>query len=172
MAREGKAISRGGSFPKLSAAPTRSSTGYWQLHMFRLHLARLLTCRRSSRDDKAILNARQNVNYCASKAYITQFSKGLDVEVRPHGVHVQALCPGFTTTEFHDTPEMSGFDRSDFPQVLWMSAEEVVAISLEALGSEKVVVIPGRRNQMIVRSSQWGIGHTVRAVGRKLLRRR
>ncbi len=113
----------------------------------------------------------ENVNYCATKAYITQFSQGLDTEVREHGIAVQALCPGFTYTEFHDTPEMTQFERSNFPAALWMSAAEVVTISLDALPKGKVVVIPGRRNQMIVRSSQYGLGKIVRGVAKILFRR-
>ena len=34
--------------------------------------------------------------YGASKAFVIKFSEALSHEGRPHGVHVTALCPGFT----------------------------------------------------------------------------
>jgi hypothetical protein len=55
-------------------------------------------------------------------------------------VVVQALCPGFTYTEFHD---VMGVDRGSVPKWLWMSADEVVEASLAGLESRKLFVIPG-----------------------------
>src|SRR5213078_1718198 len=40
--------------------------------------------------------------YAASKAYLIKFSQSLALECERHGVKVQALCPGFTYSEFHD----------------------------------------------------------------------
>ena len=40
--------------------------------------------------------------YTAVKSYEVSFSRALHMEVRHAGVHVTALCPGFTYTEFHD----------------------------------------------------------------------
>jgi len=55
-------------------------------------------------------------------------------------VKIQALCPGFTYSEFHDT---LGIDRSLIPRWLWMTAEEVVDASLRGLEQNRWVVIPG-----------------------------
>lgn len=38
--------------------------------------------------------------YAASKAFVTQFSKSLDEEMRPHGIRILASCPGAVATEF------------------------------------------------------------------------
>lgn len=84
-----------------------------------------------------------NVNYAATKAYLVAFSEGLQIELRGSGVHVQALCPGFTRTEFHHTDEFKKHKARRYPGFLWMSAEEVVRQSLEALGNGQVVVVPG-----------------------------
>jgi short-subunit dehydrogenase len=83
-----------------------------------------------------------NVSYCATKAWMNSFTEGLAMELRGAGspVRVQALCPGFTVTEFHDT---LGIDRQKIPSYLWMTSEEIVETSLRALGRNRVVVIPG-----------------------------
>jgi short-subunit dehydrogenase len=83
-----------------------------------------------------------NVSYCSTKAWMNSFTEGLDMELRGvrSPVQVQALCPGFTVTEFHDT---LGIDRRDIPRFLWMNADEVVETSLRSLGSRKVIVVPG-----------------------------
>jgi short-subunit dehydrogenase len=83
-----------------------------------------------------------NVSYCATKAWMNNFTEGLDVELRSlHSpVRVQALCPGFTLTEFHKT---LGVDRGGIPAWLWMKADDVVEASLRGLDRGKVVVVPG-----------------------------
>jgi uncharacterized protein len=83
-----------------------------------------------------------NVSYCASKAWINSFSKGLALELREAGsaVRVQALCPGFTVTEFHET---LGVDRNLLPKWVWMTADAVVDASLRGLDRGKVIVVPG-----------------------------
>ena len=73
-----------------------------------------------------------NVSYCATKAWMNSFTEGLDLELRGAGspVRVQALCPGFTITGFHDAMGMS---RDEIPGWLWMRAEDVVDASLRGL---------------------------------------
>ena len=83
-----------------------------------------------------------NVNYCATKTWQRVHMQGLSVELRGTGVTVQALCPGFTVTEFHDR---MGFDqRGRTPGWMWYPASFVVAESLRAFAAGgPVVVIPG-----------------------------
>jgi short-subunit dehydrogenase len=83
-----------------------------------------------------------NVGYCATKAWVNAFTQGLDMELHGIGsrVKVQALCPGFTMSEFHDT---LGVDRNNIPRFLWMPADEVVEASLLGLERGGVIVIPG-----------------------------
>ncbi len=38
--------------------------------------------------------------YCASKHGLLGFSRSLAIEVRPHNIHVHALCPGGVDTDF------------------------------------------------------------------------
>ncbi len=83
-----------------------------------------------------------NVSYCATKAWMNAFTQGLDMELHGIGskVKVQALCPGFTMSEFHDT---LGVDRNNIPGFLWMQADAVVEESLRGLERGEVIVIPG-----------------------------
>ena len=90
-----------------------------------------------------------SATYSSTKAYLNVFSEALQAELRGTGVKVQALCPGFTHTGFHDTPEHKGFHRSGIPEALWMSAEDVAAQSLNALGRRQVVFVPGFKNRLL-----------------------
>ncbi|HXJ44018.1 MAG TPA: SDR family oxidoreductase [Bryobacteraceae bacterium] len=83
-----------------------------------------------------------NVSYCSTKAWMNSFTEGLALELNGvnSAVKVQALCPGFTITEFHDT---LGVDRKGIPGFLWMQAHEIVDASLRGLDRGKVIVVPG-----------------------------
>jgi short-subunit dehydrogenase len=88
--------------------------------------------------------------YGSTKAWMVAFSQAIAEELRETGVRVQALCPGFTYTEFHDTPEYKDFDRAVVPRFLWMTADAVVTDSLQALARNRIVCIPGLANKLIV----------------------
>ena len=89
-------------------------------------------------------------SYSATKHWLNVFTEGLYLELRSSGspVQVQALCPGFTYSEFHDVIEM---DRSVVPRSWWMSADFVVAASLRGLERGQLFVIPGFRYRWLVR---------------------
>jgi short-subunit dehydrogenase len=90
-----------------------------------------------------------NISYCATKAWMNSFTEGLDLELRGAGspVRVQALCPGFTITGFHDAMGMS---RDGIPTWLWMRAEDVVDASLRGLQRGKLFVVPGAIYKFVV----------------------
>lgn len=97
----------------------------------------------------AFFPSRGNTVYSASKAFTVAFSESLALELRGTGVRVQALCPGFTHTSFHDSLAL---DLSHIPEWMWMSPEDVVAESLRALEKgwrNGVVFIPGRTNRLL-----------------------
>ncbi len=90
-----------------------------------------------------------NVTYNASKAFLVSFAQSLALELWRTGVRVQALCPGLTHTSFHAT---MGVDVSQVPEGMWMSADEVVEESLQALEEGRhgrIVFIPGKRNRRL-----------------------
>ena len=91
--------------------------------------------------------------YGASKAFLNHFSEALQLELAGSGIEVQALCPGFTRTEFHDALSDHGFARERIPAELWMESSEVVEQSLAALGSGRVLVVPGAHNLAIARTA-------------------
>src|ERR1019366_1083955 len=90
-----------------------------------------------------------SVSYCATKAWINAFTEGLYLELKSAGspVRVQALCPGFTYTEFHD---VLGIDRNFISSAWWMPAEGVVDASLQGLEKGKLFVVPGWRYKLLV----------------------
>lgn len=110
-----------------------------------------------------------SVAYHASKAYLVAFSRALDQEVRPHGVRVQALCPGFTLSGFHDTEQYrNDFDRASVPRWMWLTAEQVVEGSLRDLARGRVVSIPGfRYRAMLAVTRLPGFRQALRASYRK-----
>jgi short-subunit dehydrogenase len=86
--------------------------------------------------------------YGASKAFMITFSESVALETRRHGVHVTALCPGFTYTEFHD---VSGTRElvSQLPKWMWMDAESVARDGYDAVMRGQIVHVPGRANRTI-----------------------
>jgi short-subunit dehydrogenase len=90
-----------------------------------------------------------NISYCATKAWMVVFTEGLYLELKSMGspVKVQALCPGYTYTEFHD---VMGIDRASvMGKSWWMSADRVVGESLSGFRSGKLLVIPGLRYKAV-----------------------
>ncbi len=84
--------------------------------------------------------------YGATKAFVNSFTEALHEEIRDTGVRVQALCPGFTHTEFQ---QRAGIDVSRLPAWVWMTPEAVVDASLSALQRGQVVCVPGLVNRLL-----------------------
>ncbi len=87
--------------------------------------------------------------YSASKQWVNAFTECLYMELKQAGspVRVQALCPGFTYTEFHDVANM---DRSVIPKSWWFDADFVVEESLRELDKGKLFVVPSVRYKFVV----------------------
>jgi uncharacterized protein len=92
-------------------------------------------------------------------AWINSFTEGIDMELKAVGspVTIQALCPGFTVTEFQKT---AGVDATQVPALLWMPAEFVVAESLRGLDRGKLYVIPNWKYKLgafLLKNAPYGL---------------
>ncbi len=92
-----------------------------------------------------------HTSYAATKAWMTAFTECLHLELlgADSPVRIQALCPGFTYTEFHDVLHMDR-DKIWSNREWWMTAEFVVSESLKGLDRGSWLVIPGWRYRMLV----------------------
>jgi short-subunit dehydrogenase len=81
--------------------------------------------------------------YAATKAFILSFSEALWEENRPFGIHVMALCPGVTETNFFEAARMA---RP--PMRGSQTPEEVVETALRGLKRKKSSIISGWPNRL------------------------
>jgi short-subunit dehydrogenase len=80
-----------------------------------------------------------SVGYSASKAYLLAFSEGLDSELAPFGVRVQAVLPGVTRTEIW---QKSGIDVDAMPAERVMDVGDMVDAAMVGLEQGERVTIP------------------------------
>jgi uncharacterized protein len=103
--------------------------------------------------------------YAATKAFILSFSEALWEENREHGVHVMALCPGVTETNFFAASKM---DRP--PMRTIQTPEEVVDTALRGLRHHKPTVISGWTNWLAVEAERFVPRSIVTKIAGKALR--
>ena len=84
--------------------------------------------------------------YGASKAYVLCFSESINAELRGTGVHVTAVCPGATETEFFDRANINVAKLKN----VMMSAEAVASEGYKAYKEKKPLVITGGMNKAMV----------------------
>ncbi len=87
--------------------------------------------------------------YTPIKAFVIRFSQTLHLEALDSGVHVTALCPGFTYTEFHDVNGSRGKIGRLTPKWLWLDAQTVAREGYEALEANRPALITGAPNRLI-----------------------
>jgi short-subunit dehydrogenase len=87
--------------------------------------------------------------YSGAKAFVVGFSEGMHLEYRAAGVHVTALCPGLTRSEFHQVSGMTA-DIAGAPGWMWMDAEAVAEAGLAAVEANHAVCTPGLPNKAVV----------------------
>ncbi|MCL6096997.1 MAG: SDR family NAD(P)-dependent oxidoreductase, partial [Bacteroidetes bacterium] len=70
--------------------------------------------------------------YCASKAAVTNYLEGLCVELKPHGIKVVTVKPGFVKTPMTD--------QNKFKMPMLMSPEKAASKILTGIKKEKRVI--------------------------------
>ncbi len=141
----------GGDFARVPLKP--------ELDMVRLHVIASMTIMHAAlpvlanQPNSALINVSstmsflptpKNATYGATKAFLNSFSQAVQGELSTRHVRIQALCPGFTESEFHDIIKM---DRARVPAFLWMTADQVVAESLQGMREGRSMVVPGWANK-------------------------
>ncbi len=87
--------------------------------------------------------------YGAAKAFVIKMSESLHLELRIKGVHVTALCPGFTYSEFHDVNGTRDL-VSRLPKWMWLDADKIAEEAYRAVEANRPLCIPGAPYKAIV----------------------
>ncbi|MGH7553720.1 MAG: SDR family NAD(P)-dependent oxidoreductase [Longimicrobiales bacterium] len=109
--------------------------------------------------------------YAASKALVIKFSESLSHEVRRFNIHVTALCPGFTVSEFHDVTGTREQMKKSLPSWMWMDAPTVARQGFEAVMAGTPIYINGRVNRTIALMVRFVPQRIVKAISRRFGRR-
>jgi uncharacterized protein len=148
-----------GTLDQFNGGPVESHDAMHRLHVLAaMRLTHAALRNFLERREGAIINVSSvaafipnpcSTSYYATKAWMNCFTEGLYLELKNAGskVRVQALCPGFTMTEFH---EVLGTGRGFISSKWWMTAEKVVSDSLRGLENGKLFVVPGLRYKLLV----------------------
>jgi short-subunit dehydrogenase len=139
------------------------------VHLTHLYLPGMISRRRGDVLILASTAAFQGVpyiaTYAATKSFDLYFAEALAEEVRPHGIHVTALCPGATATEFQEVAE-----QPDYAFRSPASPEKVVRDGLDALARGKSLVISGARNNLMMQSQRLAPRRLVTSMAGRIMR--
>lgn len=80
--------------------------------------------------------------YAAAKSAATAYARSLALEVRPKGVHVVAVCPGYVRTDLHRRAGLEHLVRQ-VPKWMWLTPEHVVRDTRRAIKRGRSVIVPG-----------------------------
>lgn len=112
----------------------------------------------SERDHGGVINVSSiagwmsSGTYSSAKAWVTSFSEALATLHRNSNVHVMALCPGFTRTEFHSRANM---ETETIPNWMWLDVDAVVAKSLKDFKNGKPICVPGKQYKFLSLIAQY-----------------
>jgi uncharacterized protein len=116
----------------------------------------------------AFAPAPGGATYSATKAFVLSFTEALHNEVEKDGVHVTALCPGFTRTDFQ---QRAGVTTTGLPAAAWADAASVVQAGLAALDHNHAVCVPGLLNKVVAVSPRFGSRGLTRRISARVMER-
>jgi short-subunit dehydrogenase len=85
--------------------------------------------------------------YCSSKAAVNVYMEGLRIQLRPRGIYVTTICPGFIKTPMTDVNE--------FPMPFVLTAEQAAAKIVRALERRKKVFNFPWQTSLMMRGLRW-----------------
>jgi short-subunit dehydrogenase len=89
--------------------------------------------------------------YYASKSYVLSLTEAIHQEAKGSGVHVTALCPGPTATEFFG---VAGAADGRLAK-LATAPRAVAAAGLAGLARNRAIVVPGRMNKITAQAPRF-----------------
>lgn len=87
--------------------------------------------------------------YAASKVFVLNYSRALSVELKPKGITVTALCPGWVDTAFFATATKTKNPNAVTKYTFMQTPERVVKQGLKATKKGKMVTIVGAQNKIL-----------------------
>lgn len=91
--------------------------------------------------DGAFAPLPRNVTYAAAKRFLVTFTEGLHMELAGTGVQVQAVCPGFIDSDFHESAGMH-VDKGRKGMFAFKKPEAVVEEAMKDFEKGNVVSVP------------------------------
>jgi len=89
--------------------------------------------------------------YSATKSFLVKWSEALNAELAHLGIHVTALCPGPTRTDFLATAgPIVEREMAKVPSYMFISADACAAIGIQGLERNTPVVISGGWARLLV----------------------
>jgi short-subunit dehydrogenase len=85
--------------------------------------------------------------YASTKAFLTNYSRALNFELRERKITVTAVCPGWTKTPFFDVATNGGEKKEVTRYTGMRTAEEIVALSLKRSRKGKDIAVLGLQNK-------------------------
>jgi short-subunit dehydrogenase len=101
--------------------------------------------------------------YAATKAYVTSLTESLHEEMRGRGVHITALCPGLTRTEFQSVSNSDAY-AGQYPAFAWLEARDVAQAGLDDVAKGRALSVPGALYKGMVGA----VGVTPRGLARRI----
>lgn len=87
--------------------------------------------------------------YAASKVFVLNYSRALNVELKPRGITVTTLCPGWVDTEFFATATNTKNPNAVTKYTFMQTPQRVVAQGLKATKKGRLISIVGVQNKIL-----------------------